>query len=64
MTALPELYTNGRDTLFRNRTRRPAVVAQDQPPAYTRRGPGLTQAQLRWCAANLKAFTWPRVEKR
>jgi hypothetical protein len=38
---------------------RPAV--RGTPAAYGRRE--LSPAQIRWCAANLKAFDWPRAER-
>jgi hypothetical protein len=45
---LPELYTNGHETLFRNRTRKTELPA-DAPPAYARSQLGARQ--LQWNAA-------------
>jgi hypothetical protein len=56
-----EAYTNGKETLFRERRRQTALPA-DAPPAYAKSQLG--EKTLQWCRDNLKGFAWPRVERK
>lgn len=40
----------------------PRIVSR--PKVYEPRKAGLTASQIRWCADNLKAFSWPKCEVR
>lgn len=41
--------------------RRTTALPADAPPAYARSQLG--PVALAWCAANLKGFAWPRVQR-
>jgi hypothetical protein len=56
-----EAYTNGRDILFRNRTRRKTEVPAGAPPAYARSQLGPKTEQ--WLEARFPGISRNRVQR-